>query len=892
MAKSNKYWDDRAIRRLTDAEKHSDAYIKRIQKMYDRANRNVQRDIESVYRNYSKATGLDVQSLKELLTASETSKLWEEMKSKGLDKYVKGNYKARISRLEKIQAQIYAKAKEVYPEEQLQHTMCYEGVINNSYYKAIYDAQMGTGFDFAFSKIDENMMSSLLSEPWSGKSYSQRIWGNTDILAESLAEIIGGALVSGQSIEKTSRQIRERFNVAKYYADRLVRTETNHFNNEADALAYEEMDVDKYVFLATLDTRTSTICQDLDHEVFPLKERQVGVNYPPMHPNCRSKTRAYMGEEIEATMKRRARNPVTGKTEIIDNMSYKEWAKQHSIGQPTAPKQPKAPKTTPQVPKQDGFKEITNAMDFQYGKYTDKDFYDWEDKYNELNKGVKLSADELENIEEYTEGHYIGMNAVSRGDTEQLKRLGYTDADVAKAKQRADALDDTLSKFDLDTDIVTHRFERDVSWLTGNGNSVEELEKLVGSEYTTDGFTSSGMFANRGRFTGGKADAVHFEIVTPKGTNGAYLSMSKKGETEFLYNRNTRFRVLDGGERIVKERKYNFNTGEFDLVDVKEHFLRVQAIPDEKAAKTAVKTAEKAVAKTPTRRNNVTISPNDLPAPFTANKKELENSSILCDYINGQANADPKVVKAYSLSGKIAKGKAKVKISHAGTKYGLDPDGRVLTIPKLSGVDDIGNIATAMHEDWHLIDFLAGDGTRDGMLSVTSEKLLKAVKATDDKIGAKVSDLFKSYNDAVDDLGDKLWRDKYSPMKKSLNDQYANGEITYKEYDKLWKKVDADYKKEFDAEGRKLMGGNINALQDIYDALSGGLHMHGGTLRYGHGINYYFGDDISKVSEIVANYGSLSISRPDLIDLLREDKPSLVSALDELMDTIISKYGG
>lgn len=325
MAKSNKYWDDRAIRRLTDAEKHSDAYIKRIQKMYDRANRNVQRDIESVYRNYSKATGLDVQSLKELLTASETSKLWEEMKSKGLDKYVKGNYKARISRLEKIQAQIYAKAKEVYPEEQLQHTMCYEGVINNSYYKAIYDAQMGTGFDFAFSKIDENMMSSLLSEPWSGKSYSQRIWGNTDILAESLAEIIGGALVSGQSIEKTSRQIRERFNVAKYYADRLVRTETNHFNNEADAMAYEEMDVDKYVFLATLDTRTSTICQDLDHEVFPLKDRQVGVNYPPMHPNCRSKTRAYMGEEIEATMKRRARNPVTGKTEIIDNMSYKEW---------------------------------------------------------------------------------------------------------------------------------------------------------------------------------------------------------------------------------------------------------------------------------------------------------------------------------------------------------------------------------------------------------------------------------------------------------------------------------------------------------------------------------------------------------------------------------------
>ena len=325
MAKSNKYWDDRAIRRLTDAEKQSAEYSKRIQQIYDRANKNIQRDIEDIYRNYSKATGLDVQTLKILLTASKTEKLWAKMKRLGLDQYVKGNYKARITRLEQIQAQIYAKVKEIYTEEQLEHTKCYEGVINDTYYKSIYDTQMGTGFDFAFSKIDDNMVAAMLNEAWSGKNYSQRIWGNTDILANSVAEIVGGALMSGQSIAKTSRQIRERFGVAKYYADRLVRTETNHFNNAADAMAYEEMDVEKYVFMATLDTRTSTICQEWDGKVIPLKERKEGYNFPPLHPNCRSKTRAYMGEEIEKTLQRRARNPVTGKTEIVGNISYKEW---------------------------------------------------------------------------------------------------------------------------------------------------------------------------------------------------------------------------------------------------------------------------------------------------------------------------------------------------------------------------------------------------------------------------------------------------------------------------------------------------------------------------------------------------------------------------------------
>ena len=42
-----------------------------------------------------------------------------------------------------------------------------------------------------------------------------------------------------------------------------------------------------------------------------------------------------MGEEIEATLKRRARNPITNKNEVIGNISYKEWAKQNGIDQLT-----------------------------------------------------------------------------------------------------------------------------------------------------------------------------------------------------------------------------------------------------------------------------------------------------------------------------------------------------------------------------------------------------------------------------------------------------------------------------------------------------------------------------------------------------------------------------
>lgn len=430
MAKPDSYWDKRAIKRLTEAEKQSEEYIKRIQKIYEQANKNIQRDIENIYANYSKATGLDTQALKTLLTKTETAKLWDELKRQGLDQYVKGNYKARISRLEKIQAQVYAKAKAVYTEEQLQHTMCYEGVINSSYYKAIYDAQMGTGFDFAFSKIDDNMVSALLNERWSGKNYSQRIWGNTDILARSVAEIVGGAMISGQSIAKTSRQIRERFDVGKYYAYRLVRTETNHFNNEADAMAYEEMDVDKYVFIATLDTRTSSMCQEKDNKVFPLKERQVGVNYPPLHPNCRSKTRAYMGEEVEKTLQRRARNPVTGKNEIIGNMSYEELAEKHGLGYPVTRK-PKPPQ-----------KEFVNHNDWsQYNRYAER---------------LKESPYLPKTIEEFVKIKYNGD-----GTYERLAREYRT---IGRINKYADTPD--IAKRDIST---YYQFRRDNIEMTNHG---------------------------------------------------------------------------------------------------------------------------------------------------------------------------------------------------------------------------------------------------------------------------------------------------------------------------------------------------------------------------------------------------------------------------------------
>ena len=326
MAKTSNYWDKRKVDRYLEAEKIEKQYKKKIQKIYKQAYKNIDNDLRSIYKNYSNQTGLDTQALKQLLTKTETKKTFEELKKQGLDKYVLDNYKARINRLEQIEAQMYAKAKEIYPSEKQLQQECFTDVMRDGYYRTIYDIEKGTGNIYQFSRIDENTITRLLNDRWSGENYSTRIWDNTDILADNLQEIIGGGLLTGQSYAKISRQIRERFNVAKYYSDRLARTEINYFNNQADAIATQELGFDKYVIVATLDNKTSDICQDQDNRVYEYSKMEVGSNYPPFHPNCRTTVRAYLGE-LESEIKRTAIDPTTNERVEIGNISYKEWYK-------------------------------------------------------------------------------------------------------------------------------------------------------------------------------------------------------------------------------------------------------------------------------------------------------------------------------------------------------------------------------------------------------------------------------------------------------------------------------------------------------------------------------------------------------------------------------------
>lgn len=156
--------------------------------------------------------------------------------------------------------------------------------------QTVFDATKGTDYRAAFDLIPESRVKAILSTNWSGQMFSQRVWDNTNALADGLKHDMLVGIMAGKSEQHMADDIMSRCGVGAFEARRLVRTETTYVANMAELYGYKELDIDEYEFSACLDSRTSDLCRELDGKVFKRNSAQAGVNLPPMHPFCRSTT--------------------------------------------------------------------------------------------------------------------------------------------------------------------------------------------------------------------------------------------------------------------------------------------------------------------------------------------------------------------------------------------------------------------------------------------------------------------------------------------------------------------------------------------------------------------------------------------------------------------------
>lgn len=163
-------------------------------------------------------------------------------------------------------------------------------IIQSAYMQMVFDVTKGADYRAAFDLIPESRVKAILSTNWSGQMFSQRVWDNTNALADGLKHDMLVGIMAGKSEQHMADDIMSRCGVGAFEARRLVRTETTCVANMAELYGYKELDIDEYEFSACLDSRTSDLCRELDGKVFKRNSAQAGVNLPPMHPFCRSTT--------------------------------------------------------------------------------------------------------------------------------------------------------------------------------------------------------------------------------------------------------------------------------------------------------------------------------------------------------------------------------------------------------------------------------------------------------------------------------------------------------------------------------------------------------------------------------------------------------------------------
>lgn len=310
--------------KFDDIYRQSKAYLdKQINKIFDKFQRDYglsERDARHVLKNMKDQK--DLNELRKVLEARPNDPNIQRLLA-DLDSPA---YAYRMKRLERLNDDLDRMRESIYHSEKKGSDAFYSDLMKDSYYKATFDLQQQTGLAYSFSDLPETEIKRLQGLKWTGEAYSDRIWSNTGALASSVKDELLVSLMTGRSVKDTSQAIAERFEVGQNKARRLIRTESAFFHNQMELLSYEDAEITKYKFVAVLDKRTSHICQEHDNKVYDTDKAVPGVNYPPLHPWCRSTTIAHDDDIDYSKLERRARNPETGKVEYVPaDMSYKEW---------------------------------------------------------------------------------------------------------------------------------------------------------------------------------------------------------------------------------------------------------------------------------------------------------------------------------------------------------------------------------------------------------------------------------------------------------------------------------------------------------------------------------------------------------------------------------------
>ena len=288
---SNKsYWLKRSeeldkVAKMTEKE-----VMKKLSALYRDAFRSIEKEVNDFMMKYAVDHKLDYATVTQMLTPIDLAEYNEKIQElHAMYRDTKSEYikieierlkaRSKITRLRALQDAINVELCKVTHEYQMTLEDTLIGLFSDQYAKACeLMGVMAPG-------IPREAIKKIIEYPYAGKMFSDRIWDNKDALVKYIQQDLTVGIIRGDSIQKMARQLKKDLNVLYYQAERLVRTETNYAMNQGHLKGYADSGVvEKYEFLAAIDSRTSKLCKNQNGKVYKLSDATVGVNFPPLHP--------------------------------------------------------------------------------------------------------------------------------------------------------------------------------------------------------------------------------------------------------------------------------------------------------------------------------------------------------------------------------------------------------------------------------------------------------------------------------------------------------------------------------------------------------------------------------------------------------------------------------
>lgn len=287
--KSRDYWHQRMLDRDKKSKLTEDKLIKKLADAYHDSYLQISKELDYFYNKYAIENNLTYTEATKLLTPVELKEygskiqelkhLYQTTKSEEvLAQWKIMSARGKVTRLQSFLDGIDIELIKNTHNAQMSITDHLTGAYKRTYKEALNDVGVSN------KVLPQRAIKDVISYPWNGRQFSERIWSNKAATMNNIKETITKGLIQGKSVQKMGSELRKLEGVSKYQAERLIRTETNFFMTKGHIDGYKASNIVNAVEVCVhYDERTCADCESMDREVVSLNEVSYGSNVPPFH---------------------------------------------------------------------------------------------------------------------------------------------------------------------------------------------------------------------------------------------------------------------------------------------------------------------------------------------------------------------------------------------------------------------------------------------------------------------------------------------------------------------------------------------------------------------------------------------------------------------------------